>query len=110
MDLPDFLNDADGEIRLTGHRIGLHHLVYYYNEGYSAEMLLCEYPTLKLSHIHKTIAFYLDHRVEVDSYVAAYRSRTDAQRAAGRHAPGLAELRARLEARRRAEVGLVDRG
>lgn len=109
MDLPDFLNDADGEIRLTGHRISLYHLLHYYNEGYTAEMLLCEFPTLKLSHIHKTIAFYLDHRAEVDHYISAYRAKIEVQRAAGRHAPGLVELRARLEARRRAEAELADR-
>jgi hypothetical protein len=46
MTLPDFLEQAaNGEIRLTGHRIGLFHVVHYYNEGYSPEMLLGQYPT-----------------------------------------------------------------
>lgn len=32
--LPEFLTQAqDGEIRLTGHCIGLYHLVQHYNEG-----------------------------------------------------------------------------
>ena len=38
MQLPEFLHIADGEIRIVGHRIGLHHVVKAYNEGYSAEM------------------------------------------------------------------------
>lgn len=70
MTLPDFLTQsAEGEIRLAGHRIGLYQLVQAYNEGESAEMLASRYPTLSLSLVHKTIAFYLDNRVDVDAYV-----------------------------------------
>ena len=82
--LPDCLHwSPDGEIRVVGHRIGLYHLIYYYNEGYSAEMLLCQYPTLELVVIHKVIVFYLENREEVDAYVAAYQADLDrlAQRA-----------------------------
>jgi hypothetical protein len=49
MTLPDFLQDTSGEIRLTGHRIGLFHLVHYYNEGSSAEMLLSQFSSLPLA-------------------------------------------------------------
>jgi uncharacterized protein (DUF433 family) len=70
--LPDFLIQArDGEIRLTGHRIGLYHLVQHYNEGESAEMLACRYPTLPLALVHKVLAFYLENHSDVDAYVAA---------------------------------------
>jgi uncharacterized protein (DUF433 family) len=71
MNLPDFLKRTDdGEIQLTGHRIGLYHLIQHYNEGESAEMLASRFPTLSLSHVHKVIAFYLDNQVEIDAYVA----------------------------------------
>lgn len=70
MQLPNFLTQtADNEILLTGHRIGLFHVVQHYNEGESAEMLACRYPTLPLSLVHKTLAFYLDNLAEVDEYV-----------------------------------------
>jgi uncharacterized protein (DUF433 family) len=47
MDLPDFLaQDADGFIHLRGHRIGIQHVVHFYDEGYSAEMLAETFPTL----------------------------------------------------------------
>ena len=88
---------SPGEIRLTGHRIDLYHFVYYYNEGYSAEMLLCQFPTLRLALIHKVIAFYLDNRTEVDAYVAEVQAQIQEQRATGLHVPGLVELRKRLE-------------
>src|SRR5262245_32604764 len=62
MTLPDFLSqDADGYIHVTGHRIGLQDVVYYYNEGHSPETLLEAFPTLSLALIHKIIAFYLEH-------------------------------------------------
>lgn len=104
MDLPEYLTRGPlGEIRLTGHRIDLYHFVYYYNEGYSAEMLLCQFPTLRLALIHKVIAFYLDNRTEVDAYVAEVQAQIQEQRATGLHVPGLVELRKRLGAREAAE-------
>jgi uncharacterized protein (DUF433 family) len=98
MTLPDFLTQtSDGEIRLAGHRIGLFHIVQGYNEGESAEMLASRYPTLPLSMVHKTIAFYLDNRAEVDAYVAECSKSLDEQR---RAAPvlDLSDLRQRLSA------------
>jgi uncharacterized protein (DUF433 family) len=80
MTLPEFLTQApDGEIRLTGHRIGLYHLVERYNEGDSAEMLASRYPTLPLSLVHKVLAFYLDNQPEVDAYVVACSAAMDHQ-------------------------------
>lgn len=84
MTLPDFLTQApDGEIRLAGHRIGLYQIVQDYNEGESAEMLASRYPTLSLSLVHKTIAFYLDNRAEIDAYVADCSKALDKLRRAG---------------------------
>ena len=72
MQLPDFLTKLpDGEIQLTGHRIGLYHLIQRYSEGESAEMIAVRYPTLSLSLVHRVIAFYLDNSREVDAYIAS---------------------------------------
>lgn len=99
MTLPDFLTQAaDGEIRLAGHRIGLYQLVQAYNEGESAEMLASRYPTLPLSLVHKTIAFYLDNRAEVDAYVDQCLTALDDLRRAG-PVLNLNDLRQRLSAR-----------
>jgi uncharacterized protein (DUF433 family) len=104
MTLPDFLTqEATGEIRLTGHRIGLFHLVHYYNEGYSPEMLVCQYPTLPLALVHKEIAFYLENQQEVNAYVAACRNELNRQRQSNPRRIDVATLWQRLEARRQAE-------
>ena len=83
MQLPEFLNDVDGEIFFTGHRVGLYHVVSRYNEGESAEMIACRYTSLPLSLVHQVIAFYLENLVEVDAYVNACAMELKQQQAAG---------------------------
>ncbi|MBV8329434.1 MAG: hypothetical protein JOZ61_03090, partial [Verrucomicrobia bacterium] len=53
--------------------------------------------------------FYLENREAVDAYIAEYRAELDHLRATGRHAPSLAEMRARLEAREQAVTVNADR-
>jgi uncharacterized protein (DUF433 family) len=97
MNLPDFLErQPSGSIRLAGSRIALEHLVEFYNEGFSPEMLLAQFPTLSLAQIHKAIAYYLDHAAEVDAYVANCRASVAQQRIAAPPLPSLHELRQRL--------------
>ena len=94
--LPEFLSpSSDGEILLRGHRIGLEHIVWRYNEGDSPEMLVCRYPTLPLALVHRVIAYYLDHRGDVDAYAIRCRSELDQQAASGQQLD-LATLRERL--------------
>lgn len=105
MNLPDFLAlDADGHIHVTGHRIGLEDLVYYYNEGYSAEAMLEVFPTLSLAIIHKVIGFYLDDKVNLDAYVATCDLEMDRQRSVAPRGPDVAELRRRLAAKQAAKA------
>ena len=95
--LPDFLSaDVFGFVHVAGHRIGLRSLVRCYNDGYSAEMIAAEYPTLSLATIHKVIAFYLENRYEVDRYVAECDADMEVFAAAPRHGPTVEELRERL--------------
>jgi uncharacterized protein (DUF433 family) len=101
MNSPDFLcQDTLGSIRLTGHRIGLFHVVEDYNDGYTAEMLAEQFPTLPLSLIYKVLAFYLENRAEVDAAVAEGRAEIDRHRASAPKGPSLAELRRRKAEKR----------
>jgi uncharacterized protein (DUF433 family) len=102
--LPDFLTqDELGSIRLTGHRVGLAHLLHAYQEGYSPEMLWSEYPTIPLPLIHKVIAFYLEQQADVDTYLAHCQEEIDHQRRLPATGPSVAELRQRLQALRAAK-------
>jgi len=49
-----------------------------------------------LATVHKTIAFYLDHRSLVDRYLEDCDADMKAQRDGGTHIPPLEELRRRL--------------
>ena len=96
--LPQFLaEDTDGFIHVEGHRIGLQHLMRYYNEGYSAEMLLSEYPTLSPAMLHKVIAFYLENRTDVDEYFDRCTAEMEESRRTVAPGPSVAELRCRLD-------------
>jgi uncharacterized protein (DUF433 family) len=98
MNLPEFLVDhSDGEICLAGHRIGLYHLISFHREGYTAEMLHEQYPSLPLPLIRQVLDFYRQNQSEVDAYVAEYDGDLARLRAAAPKAPSLEELRNRLE-------------
>jgi len=98
MILPDFLTrDADGEIRLTGHRIGLYSVVRSYQEGHSAEQIHAEFPSLSRAHVYKVLAFYLEKQPEVDAYVTAYREELERQSKSLRQGPSREELQRRWQ-------------
>jgi uncharacterized protein (DUF433 family) len=104
MNMPDFLTqDPDGYIHLTGHRIGIQDVIDFYNDGYSPEMLVEQYPTLSLATIYRTIAFYLDDRTGVDEYIERCKGEVERQRKVAPKGPDVHELRRRLEAGRLAE-------
>jgi uncharacterized protein (DUF433 family) len=93
MILPAFLIDhPDGEIRLTGHRIGLYTIVRDYQEGRSAEEIVKEYPTLPVDLIREVIAFYMNNRSEVDAYIDACERELERQ-AAAPPGPGTVRIR-----------------
>ena len=102
MRLPSFLTKGKyGEIRLNGHRIDLLHVVDLYNEGNTAEEICSEFDTLDIQLVRQVIEFYLANKSEADQYVAKCHSDIDRQASAPRKGPDLAELKRRMEARRR---------
>lgn len=103
MTLPEFLSvDEFGHVRCAQHRIGLEDIVYYFNEGYSPEMIAGVFPTLPLSLVYKVIGFYLENRAEVDAYTENERELADQHRRLAEHGPSMDELRHRLEKMQRA--------
>jgi uncharacterized protein (DUF433 family) len=109
MKLPPFLTEVEpNEIRLTGHRIGLYHIIdAHVNEGLREEALSEEFPTLTREQIRGVLEFYAVNRAEVDAYVAWYKTELDRQyrEDGGR---SLEELRRRVLARG-GDVSGIDR-
>ena len=61
------LNDK-GVAKLVGHRINVEHIVALKQcQGLTADQIQSEaYPNLSLSQIHAALAYYYDHRDEID--------------------------------------------
>jgi uncharacterized protein (DUF433 family) len=106
MQLPDFLYCPDpGEIRITGHRIGLFHVMERYREGMSIKEIHDEYPTLPVDLVQRVIDHYLANKAEVDQYVDDYRAELNRQEAATpQTGPSFAELQRRMAERERARA------
>lgn len=95
-ELPPFLTRwPDGEVVVTGTRVLLFDIVYYYKEYESAESLGVRFTTVPLATVHKVIAFYLENRATVDEFVAEYQAALDRNYEAGRKLD-LNKLRDRL--------------
>ena len=101
MNLPEFLiADKYGHIHVKDRRIGLHDLVFFYNQVHTADGLLEVFPTLTLALIHEFIAYYSEQRSEVDVYVAECEAEMARQRVANPpKGPSVAELRRRMAAK-----------
>jgi uncharacterized protein (DUF433 family) len=96
--LPDFLHrDADGVIRIQGHRLRLIDIALRYEEGLSPEGICDNYDALTLPLVHKLIAFYLENEVEIAELIAADRQAMDELEARTPKGPTLLELRRRLQ-------------
>jgi uncharacterized protein (DUF433 family) len=101
MELPDFLTRHQyGEIRITGHRIDLLHLVDLYNNGHSVKQMAEEdFDTLSVELLQNVIDFYLANKAEVDAYVARCRADIDRQMAAHVPSPEYRRIRKVMEER-----------
>jgi uncharacterized protein (DUF433 family) len=66
-----------GDIRVTGTRIGLEHIVEDYNNGATAEEITLRYSTLKLVDVHSIIAYYLNNQDEVGAYIRRQYERAE---------------------------------
>jgi uncharacterized protein (DUF433 family) len=102
--LPDFLaQDPYGYIHLAGHRIGLRHVVEFYQEGFTPAQLHDHFPILPLALIRKVVAFYLENQAEVDASIARSCAAIEQLANTPGQDPDAAELRRRMEAQRRPE-------
>ena len=97
---PPLVIDSDGVIRVGETRVTLDTIAEAFNEGLAAEEIVQQYPTLKLADIYGAIAYYLNHRNAVDDYLVQRRSEGERIRQENEARFDLADLRARLLARR----------
>lgn len=66
----EYIEERDGGYYIAGTRISLDSVVYSFNQGNSPERILEQFPLLdKLANVYGTIAYYLDHKAEIDQYL-----------------------------------------
>jgi uncharacterized protein (DUF433 family) len=66
----EYIEQRDGGYYVAGTRISLDSVVYAFNRGDSPERILEEFPLLdKASRVYGAIAFYLDHKTDIDRYL-----------------------------------------
>ncbi|MCB0154007.1 MAG: DUF433 domain-containing protein [Anaerolineae bacterium] len=92
--------DVDDVIRVGNTRVRLDTVVHAFNEGYTAEEIVSQYPALRLADVYATIAYYLNHRGSVDDYLQHRADVAATIRAEIEQKPEYQDFRARLLARR----------
>ena len=66
----EYIEQRDGGYYVAGVRISLDSIVYAFNRGESPERILEEFPLLdRVSRVYGAIAFYLDHKPDIDKYL-----------------------------------------
>ena len=63
-----------GNTIVEGTRIGVHDVVGLFVNGSSVDEIVREFPDLKRSQVYECLAYYEDHRSEIDALVARQMS------------------------------------
>lgn len=94
-DIKYIVTDPDiygGRPIIAGHRIAVIDVAVWTQQGMTPEQIAAEYP-LTLAEIHAALAYYYDHKPELDAQLAADEARLAAY-AANDHSPMMERLRA----------------
>ena len=71
---------AGGKPRIAGHRITVENIAIWHDRlGLSADEIASEYD-LTLADVHAALAYYFDHRVEIDRSIKAGKTFAEALR------------------------------
>jgi uncharacterized protein (DUF433 family) len=62
-------SSSDGVLRIGGTRVTLDTLVEAYREGFSAEEIAQQYPSLKLADVYSVLSYLLRQSAEVEQYL-----------------------------------------
>ncbi len=93
---PPFRFDEAGGIRIGQSRVTLDSLLAAYHTGSTPEEIAVQYSVLRLEDIYSAIAYYLNHRQEIDSYLEQRQRKSQQQRAQFVQDYNLVNLRQRL--------------
>jgi uncharacterized protein (DUF433 family) len=69
--------DLGDQVRIGKTRVTLQTVLYEFQNGACPEEIVHSYPTLRLADVYATIAYYLNHRTEVDEYLQEVHDEED---------------------------------
>jgi len=97
---PPLQLDVDGNLLVGGTRVPLDTVVGEYEDGASAEEIVRQYDSLRLSDVHAVISYYLENRTAVEEYLAERRRLAEEVRRENEARFPMTGVRERLLARR----------
>ncbi|HAX80218.1 MAG TPA: hypothetical protein DCY88_31370 [Cyanobacteria bacterium UBA11372] len=93
---PPFRWDEAGGIRIGQSRVTLDSLLAAYHNGSTPEEIAVQYSVLHLEEIYAAIAYYLNHRHEIDNYLEQRHQKSQQRRSEFVQQYNLVNLRQRL--------------
>ena len=87
----DFIERRDAGFYLIGSRVPIDRIVWEYRNGEDPGTIQSHYPTLSLEQVNGAIAFYLNHKDEVEQVMEERRRQEDAYIAAHPTPPDIKE-------------------
>jgi uncharacterized protein (DUF433 family) len=90
----------DGIIYVGKTRVPLETVIWTFNEGASAEEIVMHYDALSLADVYAVIAYYLNHRADVETYLHEAQEKSARVRQENEARFNIREFRERLLKRR----------
>ena len=60
-----------GKPHILGHRIKVKHVaIWYEQQGMTPEQIVATFPTITLAQVHAALAYFYDHRAEIEAEMA----------------------------------------
>lgn len=93
--------DEDGTIRIRGSRVTLDSILHAFQQGATAEQIQDSFPSVTLREIYGVIAYYLEHRERVETYLAEQVQAAQEVRRTLENRPEVLSFRDRIHTRQR---------
>lgn len=93
----------DGVFRIGNSRVSLDTVIIAFNQGATPEQIVEDYDSLELAEVYAAISYYLQHREEVEKYLAERKIQRETLRRKVESRTDPRGIRERLLARRRPE-------
>lgn len=92
--------NADDVAIISGTRIPIDTVIYTFLDGSTPEQIVQKFPVLTLAQVYLLIAYYLNHRAEIDVYLEERRKKADRVRSENENRSSSVGIRERLLARK----------